>query len=304
MAPPTLHSTHLPHRGLLRVSGAERFAFLHGIVSNNVLRLADADIAPTAAIVYAALLSPQGKFLHDLFIMRVEESLWIDCERERLPDLLRRLTLYRLQSKVTLEALPQDYAVHAVWGGEVNLSIPEPAYGFADPRLPALGWRLVGNPADIQVWCAAHNVSETSPQTYDQLRLSLGVPDGSRDLTIDKSTIIPFGFEPLHGVDFAKGCYVGQEVTARSKHLGQHKKYLHQIQLISGEFPAFGTAIMAGEEAIGTLCSQHGTYGLAQLQVAAAQRAQAANQPLTCGAARVSASLPAWASEIFDAAAT
>jgi len=284
-----MYFTHLPQRGLIRVSGPDRLPFLQGLVSNDVLSLAK------KGIVYAALLSPQGKFLHDFFLIDEGDTLLIDGEKVRLADLLRRLTLYRLHANVAFEPLSDEFSIVTLWDIPAATTLPAPPSSTlvnTDPRLTALGWRASGNIVTIRNWCTANGMQETTPDAYDKLRLELGVPDGSRDLTIDKSLILPFGFEPLHGVDFVKGCYVGQEVTARSKHLGQQRKHLYTIRLISGTLPLSGTAIMHTDKNVGTLCSHSDGRGLALI---ATEASTDNSDTFTCGDATIAATLPEWA---------
>ena len=274
----------LPHRGLIRLSGEDNLSFLQGLVSNDVTRL------PKAGIVYAALLSPQGKFLHDFFLMEDDGSVLLDCEKDRLPDLLKRLNMYRLRSKVTLEVLPDSIGVVALWKGTAKPAVKFKI--FSDPRLQELGYRAVGDTAAIISEYHHEGMMLSDANAYDRMRLELGVPDGSRDLVVDKSTLLPFGFEQLHGVDFSKGCYVGQEVTARMKHIGQARKCVHKVTAISGALPAPGTAITLGETPAGTLCSHAGDIGLALMSLDVMAKAQ--DPHFHCGNATVHIKLPAW----------
>ena len=278
--------TLLENRSLIRLSGDDTLTFLQGLVTNNTSRL------PQLGIMYAALLSPQGKFLHDFFLIHNENSVLIDCEKARKEDLIARLKFYKLRSKITIETLPDSQGVFAIWDGEHH---PDPQFQcFKDPRLPALGYRAVGDISTIRVFCHQHGWTAATASIYDHMRLELGVPDGSRDLLVDKSTIIPFGFDALHGVDFSKGCYVGQEVTARTKHLGSGKKYIHKLHKISGHLPVSGTAITSGEDNIGVLCSHDSEIGLALITMEALQKTQQRHASLNCGNAIINVELPTW----------
>jgi folate-binding protein YgfZ len=260
-----MRSALLPQRGLIRISGDDHLPFLQGLVSNDVLKLKPGDAT------YAALLSPQGKFLHDFIIMATPQGLVLDCEKARMADLLARLKLYKLRSKVVMETLPES--VTALWDGDA------PAGAFADPRLPQLGWRTI----------AAVETNATG-QEYDRMRIALGVPDGSRDMIVDKSILLEWGFEELHGVDFAKGCYVGQEVTARSKYRGQVKKGVYSVRG-EGVLPAAGAAIMSGDMQVGELRSSNGAEGLALLRH---EEFAKSGGKLQCGDTVLSAHLPIW----------
>jgi folate-binding protein YgfZ len=251
----TMQFTLLETRGLIQFSGADTLPFLQGLVTNDVLHLSK------KGRVYAALLTPQGKFLHDFFLIHRGDYVWIDCEKARQDDLLRRLNMYKLRSKVVIEALPDTMGVYVLWGQ--GGAVPSASVDcHLDPRLSALGYRAVGDLATIDAWCVQQGFVRSHVSVYDRMRIELGVPDGSRDLIVDKSTILPFGFEQLHGVDFTKGCYVGQEVTARMKHLGHNKKILCKIRALNGVLPLPETPIMVGDQTVGTLCSHVGDIGL------------------------------------------
>lgn len=246
------------NRTVIRTSGPDARDFLQGLVTNDVRRL---DAGP----VYAALLSPQGKYLFDFFLIADGADVLIDVKTDRAASLLQRLTLYRLRAKVVLE--PTDLPVALGLG-----DAPEGA--FADPRDGALGWRAYGAVARDLV------LEPLDPAALEQQRIALGIPETGAELLTDDSYILEMGFERLHGVDFRKGCYVGQEVTARMKHKTELRKGLVRVRL-EGPVPPPGTPIMAGERAAGTLYSATGTAGLAYLRF---DRAEA---PLVAAEARV-----------------
>ena len=243
----------LEDRGVLAVSGPDRGGFLQGLVSNDVDKIA-ADRA-----VYAAFLTAQGKYLHDFIMVAAGEAIWLDAEAGRLADLKRRLSMYRLRAKVTLDELP-DLAVAAVFGDGVCgvLDLPEQpgaARPFAgevalvDPRLMALGARVILPREDIRETLIAAGIAEADFAAYDRHRLALGIPDGSRDLIVEKSILLESGFDELNGVDWQKGCYIGQELTARTKYRGLIKKRLFPVR-IDGPAPASGTILsLDGNEA-------------------------------------------------------
>jgi folate-binding protein YgfZ len=282
-------------RGVLEVAGADRVAFLQGLVSNDVTK------AGPARAVFAALLTAQGKYLHDFFIVALGDALYLDCEAARLADLKKRLNLYKLRSKVSLEDASGGFIVAAAWGGGVlaKLGLDEPGaaketsggVAYADPRLSGLGARFLiprGNDSAI----AALGFAQTGDAAYDEHRLSLGVPDGSRDLEVEKSILLENGFEELNGVDFTKGCYMGQELTARTKYRALIKKRLLPVN-VDGTLPAPGTAIMAGAEEVGEIRSGAGGMALALLKLDALD--PKISGPLTAGGAKLVPSKPDWA---------
>ncbi len=259
----------LEDRGILAVSGPDRRAFLQGLVSNDVEKIA-ADRA-----IYAALLTAQGKYLHDFIMVAAGEAIWLDAEAGRLADLRRRLSMYRLRAKVTLDELP-DLAVAAVFGDGVCgvLALPEQpgaarpfAGGVAlvDPRLMALGARVILPRQEIRETLIAAGIAEADFAAYDRHRLALGIPDGSRDLIVEKSILLESGFDELNGVDWQKGCYIGQELTARTKYRGLIKKRLFPVR-IDGPAPASGTILSLDGKEAGEMRSSRDGTGLALLR--------------------------------------
>jgi len=279
----------LGDRGVLEVAGADRVAFLQGLVSNDVAK------AAAGVPVYAALLTAQGKYLHDFFVVALGDALYLECERARLGDLQRRLSLYKLRSKVTLADASAKFVVAAAWGdgatAKLNLTdgAAKPFAGgvaYNDPRLAALGIRFL-IPAGHESEIAAAGFARADAAAYDRHRLALGVPDGSRDLEIEKSILLENGFEELNGVDFAKGCYMGQELTARTKYRALIKKRLVPVK-VDGPMPAPGTPITRNGEEVGELHSGADGAALAML------RLDALAGPLTAGSAKLSSQPPKW----------
>jgi folate-binding protein YgfZ len=260
----------LDDRGILAVSGPDRRPFLQGLVSNDVDK-----VCPTASR-YAALLTAQGKYLHDFMMVEAGESIWLDAEAARLGDLKRRLSMYRLRARVSLDER-SDLAVAAIFGaGEAAiLGLPsEPGaarplgsgVAFVDPRLASLGARAILPREKARTVLADAGVAETGFDTYDRLRLSLGIPDGSRDLVLEKSILLESGFDELNGVDWQKGCYIGQELTARTKYRGLVKKRLTPVR-IEGPAPPPGAAVTADGREIGEMRSSRDGLGLALLRI-------------------------------------
>jgi len=286
----TLSFSLLPHRSVIAVSGADRVEFLQGLISNDTTK-----VAPGQAI-WAALLTPQGRFLNDMFVaaeVRADaggETLLLETERERAPALAKKLKMYTLRSRVTVEDRSESMEVAVVFGAGADALLPlEGATAFVDPRLPELGVRVlvpVGTAASL---LAARGVVEAPLATYDQLRLSLGVPDGSRDLTPEKALLLESGFDELHGVDWQKGCYMGQELTARTKYRGLVRKRLFPVKL-DGPLPAPGAMIERNGQEVGEIRSGVGDRAIAMLRVDAAKAADG----LTAGATRILPEVPSW----------
>jgi folate-binding protein YgfZ len=248
----------LPTRGVLRVSGADREVFLQGIVSNDVAKVS-ADQA-----VWSGFLTPQGKFLHEFFLIEQERAYLLDCEAARRDDLLRRLRIYKLRSQVVVDDANDEFVVAAAFGeGALEaLGLP-PQLGratafaggvaYVDPRLDALGARAILPRETAALALASSGLDSATPEAYERLRISWGVPDGSRDLEVGKSALLESGFDELHGVDWDKGCYMGQELTARTRYRGLVKRRLVPVE-IDGPQPAPGTQVTADGKVSGSHC--------------------------------------------------
>jgi tRNA-modifying protein YgfZ len=260
----------LENRGILAVSGPDRRSFLQGLVTNDVDK-----VTPTAAR-YAALLTAQGKYLHDFIMTDTGESILLDAEANRIADLKRRLSLYRLRAKASLEERP-DLGVAAVFGDGALEALDLPprsgacrpydcGLALVDPRLVALGARAILPRETARSMLLGVGLAPAGVDAYDRLRISLGIPDGSRDLVIEKSILLEAGFDELNGVDWQKGCYVGQELTARTKYRGLIKKRLLPVA-IHGPAPSPGTNVVADGREVGEMRSSCSGWGLALLRI-------------------------------------
>jgi folate-binding protein YgfZ len=286
----------LDQRAVLEVGGEDRRAFLQGLVSNDMNKVAG-DRA-----VFTALLTPQGKFLFDLFVVELGDVILVEAEAARLEELRKKLSMYKLRSKVSL-ATRTDLAVFALMGDGASASFDlggeageasEFAGGtvFNDPRLAEAGLRAL-LPADGGPRVLEANDFKAAPfEAWDEARIRLGLPDGSRDLEVDKALLLENGFEELNGVDFNKGCYMGQELTARTKYRGLVKKRLMPVAL-GGPAPAPGTLIMRGEAEAGEMRSACGAFGLALVRLE--QFRSEGGAGLVAGGAALVASKPKWA---------
>jgi len=283
----------LDDRGILAVSGADRRAFLQGLVSNDVEKVGPAQAR------YAALLTAQGKYLHDFMMIELGEVIWLEAEAGRLADLKRRLSIYRLRAKATLDER-SDLAVAAIFGegalittglsGEPGAARPfGSGVAFVDPRLAALGVRCILPRADLRRALEGAGLAEADFPAYDRLRLELGIPNGSCDLSIEKSILLESGFDELNGVDWQKGCYIGQELTARTKYRGLIKKRLMPVE-IDGPAPPPGTIITVDGREVGEMRSSRDGLGLALLRIEAA----VGGRHLKAGTATLVATKPGW----------
>jgi folate-binding protein YgfZ len=222
-------------RKIYAISGADRVKFLQGLVTNNV--------TGEAGITYAALLSPQGKYLADFFLITEAERILIDLPEMLAADTVKRLGMYKLRAdvQITETALRLSRGIDA-----------PPQNAWPDPRYPALGWRAYGK--------AAHQ----DTVDWDAIRVKHVIPKAGYELIPNESYILEMGFERLNGVDFRKGCYVGQEVTARMKHKTTLRKGLAKVTL-SALVP-YGTPITAQNKTIGQICTTHGQTAIAYLR--------------------------------------
>jgi len=283
----------LDDRGILAVSGPDRRPFLQGLVSNDVDK-----VSPGAAH-YAAFLTAQGKYLHDFIMVEADESILLDAEAARLGDLKRRLSMYRLRAKAALDER-SDLCVAAVFGADAlaALGLPSEPGGarpfgsgvaFVDPRLAALGARAILPRERARALFADAGIGESGFDSYDRLRLSLGIPDGSRDLVLEKSILLEAGFDELNGVDWQKGCYIGQELTARTKYRGLVKRRLMPVE-IEGPPPLPGTIVTMDGREVGEMRSSRDGLGLALLRIEPVHE----GKRLAAGGARLVPVRPAW----------
>lgn len=275
----------LPHRSVIAVSGADRVEFLQGLISNDTTK-----VAPGQAI-WAALLTPQGRFLNDMFVADAGgETLLLETERERAPALAKKLKMYTLRSKATVEDRSAALEVAVAFGdGAAKALGLDGAIAFVDPRLEALGVRVMAPAGQASALLAGRGFAEAPLAAYDSLRLALGVPDGSRDLIVEKALLLENGFDELNGVDWKKGCYMGQELTARTKYRALIRKRLFPVK-VEGALPEPGAPVLLDGEEVGELRSGSGNRALALLKVEAARGGGA----LTAGEARVTAEIPPW----------
>jgi folate-binding protein YgfZ len=272
---------HLEDRGIVRVGGGDAVELLDGLVTNAL-----AGIDKTGAI-HTGLLSPQGKILFDFFVTRDGDDLLIDVAKASLPDLVKRLGFYRLRADATFSDQSEELVVAAAWGA-ADIRFPGGILAYADPRQAGMGWRMIlpaGRLAELpgrQVEAAA----------YHAHRIGVGVPEAGRDFVLGDTFPHEALYDQLAGVDFRKGCYVGQEVVSRMQHRGTARK---RIVPVEGQAAlAEGGDIMAGEATIGRLGSTSGSRGLALVRLDRAHEAGEKGTPLEVGGLPVVIAKPSW----------
>ena len=276
------HASVLPSRAVLRIAGADAGNFLQGLITNDIGK------AQGANGVHAGLLSPQGKVLFDFFLVADGGGFLVDVAKEKAEDLAKRLAFYRLRATVEIGEDPSR-EVAACWGGKPVQ--PTGGIVFADPRLPALGYRavLAKGTSPTALGCDA-----ATEQDYHDFRIGLGVPEGGRDYAFGDVFPHEALFDQLSGVDFNKGCFVGQEVVSRMEHRSTARKRILPVEGAAA-LPAPGTSIEAAGVAIGTLGSVSGAAGLALIRLDRVEEALARGETLAAGGVKIALRRPAFA---------
>lgn len=296
------HIAVLKDRGVVSVTGADAEKLLAGLVTNDVALLAD------VAALYAALLSPQGKILFDFLVVKVEGGFLLDTARDKAADLVKRLSMYKLRADVQIRDASEQFVVAAMWGGDGASASDVPVNGahvFADPRLPALGARILApanaaNAADAVL--ASLGGERVAADAYHTHRIALGVPEGGRDFVFGDTFPHEALMDQLNGVSFTKGCFVGQEVVSRMQHRTTVRKRVVPV-LGDAALPAGPVPVLAGEAEIGRLGSVAGARGLALLRLDRAAEARRDGVAVTAGGVALRVEAPAFATFRIEAVA-
>src|SRR6202045_1973699 len=272
-----MKAAFLPDRGVVKVTGSDARDFLNGLVTTDVTLL-----RPGLGR-FGALLTPQGKITTDFLITEAPAGhgggFLIDCPLVLAQALAEKLGFYRLRAKVSVENLSESLGVLAAWDGDPAL---KPDLAFADPRSAALGWRILVPNELAQKAADLIGAEMVDSTAYDAHRIASGVPRGGLDFIYGDAFPHETNMDRLHGVDFEKGCYVGQEVVSRMQHRGTARS--RTVRVVLEDFsPEPGTAVLAGDKAIGTMGSAAGRNGLALIRIDRAADAIAAGLPLTSG---------------------
>lgn len=269
----------LSDRAAIAVTGDDAQTFLQGLLTRDV-----AGLAPGSA-AFAALLTPQGKILFDFLVLRTEDGFLLDCRRDVAGDLLKRLTFYKLRAKVTLRDLSASHKVYALWGAPGHTG----AQTFPDPRLPALGWRLIAS-GDGD---APEGFATSDLAAYHAHRIACGVPEGGLDFAFGDAFPHEADMDQLHGISFDKGCYVGQEVVSRMQHRGTARTRIVPVTF-DGPAPQPGSSVRAGDKSIGTVGSVSGDTALAMIRLDRAARARNSGDTLLCDGTMLQIGKPDW----------
>ena len=264
----------LPDRGVVKVAGEPARLFLNGLVTANIETMT----AETPR--YAALLTPQGKMIADFIVAQAPDTesgdFFLDVPRALAPALVEKLNFYKLRAKVIVEDLSEMLSVMAVWGGKGDTE-----YGlvYPDPRLPALGFRIMLPPHVADDAIRDLGAAMVDASEYEAHRIALGVPRGGIDFTYSEAFPHDANMDLLNGVDFKKGCFVGQEVVSRVEHRGSARTRIISVTYDGGA-PAAGLPVMLGEKSVGTMGSAAHGQGLALIRT---DRIEGTTATLTAG---------------------
>ncbi len=277
--------SYLADRGVVSVRGAEARTFLNGLVTCDMNRISQNTTR------FGALLTPQGKILCDFLIFQApgseEDGFLFDAPRACVADLVKRLNLYKLRARVTVADLSEILAIIAGWG-----DVRKPATGDGviadDPRLPTLGWRGI---VPLEAACS---LGQALPETYHAHRIALGIPEGGKDFAFVDAFPHEAQMDQLRGVDFDKGCYVGQEVVSRMQHRGTARTRIVPVRYPNGGTPEPGIDVTDEEKIIGKTGSGAGNSGLAMLRLDKADEAIRAGRTILAGGQPVALVKPGW----------
>ena len=282
-----------PERRVIRIGGAEAADFLQSILTSDMEALLPGETRASA------LLTPQGRILADMMVLRVEDGFVLDCDASRAEDLFTRLRRYKLRRPINLEMLYD----HQLWVGWDGAAMPVDA--STDPRHPALGWRWIGAAGS-----GPGTASGSGTVDIDQwhaVRIAAGVPQGPVDLQPERALMLEAGLDRLGAVDFEKGCYVGQEVTARTHYRGLVKRRIVPVA-VSGGRPASGDAVTDGERELGAVLSvaadSEGALCLAAMKLSDIHRISDSDQEVTAGGHAARLAIPDWMLPLPDPSKT
>jgi folate-binding protein YgfZ len=286
----SIEAAPLPDRSVIEAAGEDRTSFLQGLVTNGVEGL------EKGAACFAGLLSPQGKILFDFFVINTGESFLLDCPAAAAGDLFKRLAFYRLRAKVSLRDVSAQGRVIAAWGeSAADVLKGNAAFSYRDPRLSSLGYRGFASATPSAGFAL-------SASDYEAMRIAAGVPEGGKDYAYGNAFPHEACFDLLNGVDFQKGCYVGQEVVSRMQHRGTARA---RILAVSAQesLPQGGVDILADGFGVGRAGSVSGNRGIALARLDRVKEALAKGQALTAGSVPIVLSVPSWASYSLESGA-
>lgn len=279
----------LPERGVVKVAGADARHFLNGLATTDIGK-----VAPGAPR-FGALLTPQGKIIVDFIVVEAlpedGSGFFLDCPKALVQPLVEKLTFYRLRAKVTVDDLSDRLGVMAYWGGA---GLSEYGLCYADPRLAALGMRIIVPPELAAETAADLGAALVEPEVYHAHRIALGVPRGGQDFTYNDAFPHEADMDQLAGVDFDKGCYVGQEVVSRVEHRSTARSRVVPV-VYDGGAPMEGATVMVGDKQIGVMGSSANGHGLALLRLDRVGDALQSATPMIAAGVPITLAKPDWA---------
>ena len=283
----------LPDRGVVKVAGEDVSRFLNGLLTADVTK-----VAPGAPR-YAALLTPQGKIIVDCIVVETPAKdgggFFLDCPRARASALVDRLNFYKLRAKLLIEDISEILGVMAAWGGSGTTAV---GLCYPDPRLAALGTRIMLQPPLAEQAARELSAELVDAGEYEAHRIALGVPRGEIDFTYGDAFPHEADLDQLAGVDFDKGCYVGQEVVSRIEHRARARTRVIPVAY-EGRAPDPGVAVMAGEKVVGTMGSAAAGRALASLRIDRVEEALAGGARLSAAGVPIRLAKPSWARFAF-----
>ena len=279
----------LPDRAVITISGEDAAHFLQGLIT------VDSEKLESQSATYGCLLTPQGKFAYDFMLWRLDrDHFWLETAADRSAELAKRLRLFKLRSKVTIGMLDAPF-VAAIFGevGDTDAFGGDHAL-FIDPRHDGLGHRLIASHTEnARSALEAQGLTTLPAASYETKRLALGIPDGARDMEVDKSTMLECNIDQLGGVDWKKGCFMGQELTARTRYRGLVKKRLVPLT-VNGPLPDYGTAVLLDGKAVGETRSGFGHQVMALMRLNDIESAANDEALFSVGDAKARLALPDW----------
>ena len=285
----------LPDRGVVKAVGTDARTFLNGLLTTDV-----AEMTPAAA-KFAALLTPQGKIVADCIVAEAPAQdgggFFLDCPKALAQDFMRKLNFYKLRAKVIVEDLSETLGVMALWDDKPQVDkFRNTEYGlvYSDPRLPALGQRVMLPPHLAPKAAGELHVQIVDAADYEAHRIALGVPRGGLDFMYGDAFPHETNMDQLNGIDFGKGCYVGQEVVSRMEHRGTARTRIVPFTT-EHHCPDAGVPVMAGDKQVGTTGSAAGARGLAMLRLDRYADAISTGAPVTAGGIVLQPAKPDWA---------
>ena len=285
----SLKTAVLGDRGVVRVSGPDASQLLQGLITNDIER------TKNGGAIYAALLTPQGKVLFDFFIVERDGAYLFDIDGGASANFVRRLTMYKLRADVQIVDVSEAFEVRAFFGDQNGAELA--GDGFIDPRLEAMGWRLISPRADGPDASPLPEAQAAPAEDYETWRIAQGIPAFGSEILSEKTFPLDFNLDLLNAIDFQKGCYVGQEVTSRTKRRGSIRKRLLQFQ-VAGETPAPETPVMAGDSEIGTTYSAASGVGLALIRLDRWENARSENRQPEINGAAAEITIPSYLGEL------